>query len=69
MQRLGEKVRMLRTPRDDDQKLGVGVRVSLSQLRERNRNGKKQPSTELIIKLADLFQVTVDQLVRDECDV
>ena len=28
--------------------------------------GKKLPATELIIKLADLFQVTVDDLVRDE---
>lgn len=28
--------------------------------------GKKRPSTEMIIQIADLFHVSVDQLVRDE---
>jgi len=28
--------------------------------------GKKKPNTEMIIQIADLFGVTVDQLVRDE---
>jgi 2-phosphoglycerate kinase len=31
--------------------------------------GKKIPSTEMIIKLAELFQVSVDQLVHDEREI
>lgn len=31
--------------------------------------GKKQPTTEMIIQIADLFGVTVDQLVRDEMEL
>jgi transcriptional regulator with XRE-family HTH domain len=31
--------------------------------------GKRSPKTEFIIKIADLFGVTVDQLVRDELEV
>jgi transcriptional regulator with XRE-family HTH domain len=31
--------------------------------------GKKKPTTEMIIKLADLFGVSVDFLVRDELDL
>jgi transcriptional regulator with XRE-family HTH domain len=30
---------------------------------------KKKPNTEMIIQIADLFGVTVDQLVRDEIDL
>ena len=32
-------------------------------------HGKKRPSTEMIIQLADLFGVTIDQLVRDDLEV
>jgi transcriptional regulator with XRE-family HTH domain len=31
--------------------------------------GKKTPNTEMIIQIADLFGVTVDQLVRDELEL
>jgi transcriptional regulator with XRE-family HTH domain len=31
--------------------------------------GKKRPSMELVIKIADRFGVSVDQLVRDELEI
>ncbi len=70
MQRLGEKVRTLRKRRGMTIKalalaLGFPSHSYVSEI----ETGKKLPSTELIIKLADLFQVTVDELVRDEREV
>ena len=67
MQRLGEKVRLLRKRRGMTIKalalaLGFPSHSYISEI----ETGKKVPGTELIIKLADLFQVTVDDLVRDE---
>jgi len=70
MQRLGEKVRMLRKRRGMTIKnLAVALGFPSHSYVSEIETGKKKPSTELIIKLADLFQVTVEQLVRDECDV
>ncbi len=70
MQRLGEKVRILRKRRGMTIKalalaLGFPSHSYISEI----ETGKKVPGTELIIKLADLFQVTVDDLVRDEREV
>ncbi len=70
MQRLGEKVRTLRKQHKLTVKalalaLGFPSHSYVSEI----ETGKKIPSTEMIIKLADLFGVTVDQLVRDELEV
>lgn len=70
MQRLGEKVRISRKRRGMTIKalalaLGFPSHSYISEI----ETGKKVPGTELIIKLADLFQVTVDDLVRDEREV
>ncbi len=70
MQRLGEKVRMLRKRRKLTVKalalaLGFPSHSYVSEI----ETGKKIPSTEMIIKMADLFGVTVDQLVRDEHEI
>lgn len=70
MQRLGEKVRLLRRRRGMTIKqlalaLGFPSHSYISEI----ENGKKRPTTEMIIKIADLFGVTVDQLVRDDLSV
>lgn len=70
MQRLGEKVRLLRKRRGMTIKalalaLGFPSHSYISEI----ETGKKAPGIELIIKLADLFQVSVDDLVRDEREV
>lgn len=70
MQRLGEKVRALRKQRGMTLKelaltLGFPSHSYLSEIEP----GKKKPNTEMIIKIADTFGVSVDRLVRDELDL
>lgn len=69
MERFGEKLRKLREQHAMTQdelgcKLGVS-RVFVSKLERR----VKKPSTTLLIKLSELFNVPVDQLMKDELDV
>ena len=70
MQRFGEKLRTLRmrrgmTLRELADALGY-VSYSYLGLLE---NGKKKPTAELVMKVAQLFQVTTDQLLWDHLDV
>jgi len=70
VRRLGEKVKVLRkrqgmTIKELALALGFPSHSYISEI----ENGKKRPSTEMIIQIADLFGVTVDQLVRDDLDV
>jgi transcriptional regulator with XRE-family HTH domain len=69
MKRFGEKLRALRQRRGFTmRRLGdlVGVRDSyISQL----ETGDKLPNVAMLIKIADVFQVSLDQLARDELDL
>jgi len=70
MQRFGEKLRTLRKQRGMTLKelataLGLTTHSHLSNI----ETGRKQPSLELAIKIADLFEVAVDQLVRDHLEL
>lgn len=70
MQRFGEKLRFLRqqrgmTLRELAQALGYTNHGYIGQL----ERGEKQPTAELILKVADLFGVTMDALARDEMEV
>ncbi len=70
MQRFGEKLRMLRkqrhmTIRDLALTLGLSTHSHISEL----ENGKKIPTTEFVLKIARLFNVTTDQLLKDELDL
>jgi len=70
VQRLGEKVRTLRKRRGMTLKeLALGLGVTSHSYVSEIETGKKNPTTEMIIKLADLFGVSVDLLVRDELDL
>ncbi len=69
MQRFGEKLRTLRKRR------GLSYRQLASRLEvshghivgiEANRH---KPSADLILKIADIFGVTADQLMRDELEL
>jgi transcriptional regulator with XRE-family HTH domain len=66
MNKFGDKLRMLRKKRNLTlQQLGVQLEVHhtyISQL----EMGKRSPNAAMILKIADLFQVTTDQLMRDE---
>jgi transcriptional regulator with XRE-family HTH domain len=69
MQRLGEKVRILRerrgiTLRQLAAELGVSSYSHLSAI----ESGNSKPSVELLLKLADYFNVSTDELLRDDLE-
>lgn len=69
MKRLGEKLHTLRlregyTTRQLAERLGVSHTHIIGI-----ENGKRGTSNELVLRIADLFHVTIDQLMRDELDI
>jgi len=70
IRRFGEKLRVLRTRRGLTLKelasaLGYVAHGHISELEA----GKKMPTAEFVLKVAILFDVTTDQLLRDELDL
>jgi transcriptional regulator with XRE-family HTH domain len=70
IQRFGEKLHALRTHRGLTLKelaraLGYIAHGHLSELEA----GKKLPTVEFVLKVADLFDVSTDQLLRDDLDL
>ncbi|MFN8493566.1 MAG: helix-turn-helix transcriptional regulator [Caldilineaceae bacterium] len=70
MERFGEKLRTLRKRRGMTLKelahvLGLSAHSHLSEL----ESGKSQPTSEIVVKLARLFNVSTDQLLLDELDI
>ena len=70
MQRFGEKLHTLRNRR------GLTIRELAETLGFRSHgfvgdleSGRKKPSVELAVEIARLFDVSVDQLVKDELEV
>lgn len=69
MKRFGEKLRRLRKQNKYTlQQLGdmLGVHNTFVSKLER---GEKIPNVVMVIKIADIFGVTTDQLVRDELEL
>jgi transcriptional regulator with XRE-family HTH domain len=68
--RFGEKLRLLRT-RDGltlqqlAKKLGLSAHGYISEL----ETGKKLPSAEIVLKVARIFDVSTDQLLKDELEI
>jgi len=70
MQRFGEKLRRLRrsqslTLQDLARDLGYSDHTFLSRI----ERGKKKPSTDLVIAVAQKFNVQIDQLMLDDLDI
>ena len=70
MQRFGEKLRILRKQHNMTlqvlaHELGFNSHSYISAI----EFGKKQPSVALVIKIANLFNVSTDQLLNDEMEV
>ncbi len=72
MDRFGEKLRFLRTAR------GLTMQELAPRLGYSNRSdgyiselesGKKKPTAEFVLKAARFFNVTTDQLLKDELGV
>ena len=69
MKRFGEKLHTLRlregyTARELADRLGVSHTHVIGI-----ENGKRGSSTDLVLRISDLFHVTIDQLMRDELEV
>ena len=69
MNRFGEKLRTLRNRNGLTQKqigdmLGVS-RVYIVQMEQ----GQKVPNAAMILKIADIFEVCIDTLMRDELEL
>ena len=70
MNKCGEKLRTLRkrqglTLRQLASILGMGAHSHLANI----ETGKNTPTAELIVKIADYFEVSLDQLTRDGIDL
>lgn len=70
MERFGEKLRLLRVRRQMTLKelavaLGYTAHGHISEI----ESGKKKPTAEFVLKVARLFNVTTDQLLKDELEV
>ncbi len=68
--RFGEKLRTLRIEHNFSLQqlaklLGYSAHGYISEL----ESGKKMPTAEFILKVARLFEVTTDQLMKDELDI
>lgn len=70
IQRFGEKLRTLRVSRGLTlqqlaRALGFTAHGYISEL----ENGKKQPTAEIVLKTARLFDITTDELLKDELEL
>jgi transcriptional regulator with XRE-family HTH domain len=70
MQRFGEKLRTLRkrqgmTVRELAEALGYSGHSHISEV----ETGKREPKVGFVLKIADFFQVTTDQLLRDDVEL
>ncbi len=70
MRRFGEKLRTLRqqrgwTLRELAAILEMGAHSHLANL----ETGKNMPTADLILRIAELFGVSTDQLMKDELDL
>jgi transcriptional regulator with XRE-family HTH domain len=72
MQRLGEKLRTLRERQGmtlRELAVALGYPASNNSYISDVENGKRMPKADFLLKVANLFNVTLDQLARDELDV
>lgn len=66
LRRFGGKIRLLRlrqklTLKELAQKLGYSAHGYLSEI----ESGKKKPTVDFVLKIADYFHISTDQLLRD----
>lgn len=70
MQRFGEKLRLLRLKRGlTMQKLAQELGYTSSGYISDLETGRHTPSLKVVMRVAQFFNVTPDQLLRDELDV
>ena len=69
MKRFGEKLRILRKQRGlTVQQLGDMLGVHNSHI-VRMEKGNRKPSVDLVLKISRVFDVSSDQLIKDELEL
>jgi len=69
MEQIGEKLKALRLQRGlTTRQLAEVLQISQAQI-SRIENGLRQPTGDLIVRMADFFGVSLDKLMRDELDL
>ncbi len=69
MERIGQKLHRLRTQRGlTIRELAIMLGISYSYIAQ-IETGQKTPSANLILKMANFFNVSIDQLMRDELEL
>lgn len=70
MQRFGEKLRALRKQHNMTLKeLAVAMGFTAHSYISEVETGKQKPTSEFTLKVARLFNVTTDQLLKDELEL
>ncbi|MEM7297848.1 MAG: helix-turn-helix transcriptional regulator [Bacteroidota bacterium] len=70
MDRFGEKLRQLRTGRNLTLKVLSGrLGYSSHSYLQALESGKKTPTALFVLKVSRFFDVTTDQLLKDELDI
>lgn len=72
MQRFGEKLRRLRTHRKmtvRELATALGYTIHSNSYISLIENGKQKPSLNFVLRAAQLFNVSADQLTRDELEL
>jgi transcriptional regulator with XRE-family HTH domain len=70
MQRFGEKLHSLRLKNRLTLKaLATALELSAHGYLSELESGKKRPTAEFVLKVARYFQVTTDELMRDEIEL
>lgn len=72
MQRFGEKLRALRTQRGmtvRELAVALGYAVNSNSYISEIETGKRTPKIEFVLKVAQFFGVSTDQLVRDDLEL
>lgn len=69
MKRVGEKLHQLRQRHDlTTRELADKLQTSHTQIL-RIEKGQRQPSGDLILRMAQVFQVSLEQLMQDELEI
>jgi transcriptional regulator with XRE-family HTH domain len=72
MQRFGEKLRRLRMQRGmtvRELAVALGYSAKSNSYISETETGKRRPKIEFVLKVAQFFGVTMDQLTRDDMDL
>ena len=72
MQRFGEKLRILRTRHGltvRELAVALGYSISSHSYISETETGRRRPKIDFVLKVADYFGVTTDQLVRDDIEL